>query len=203
MRHGEIAVLRYVLPGARIEMVWPCRIVEERADLVALFIAAGSRYKAGPKRTAAEKRAKPSPPLPPAEYVWRSDTLRLMFPGKAHSVLLFWANEGNDARFDRYFVNLEEPFRRTSLGFDTQDHTLDVIVNPDLSWKWRDEEELDNHVREGFFSPKLASEIRAEGTRVIGEITSGSHPCLAGWNRWRPLPSWEIPSIPDGWDRSV
>jgi predicted RNA-binding protein associated with RNAse of E/G family len=199
MRQGEIAVLRYVLQGGRIEMAWPCRVVEDRADLVALFIAAGSRYKAGPKRTAAEKRARASPALPPDEYVWRSDTLRLMFPGKAHSVLLFWATETDDAQFDRYFVNLEEPFRRTPLGFDTQDHTLDVIVNPDLSWKWRDEEELDNHVREGFFTPELASAVRAEGGRVIAEIEAGVHPCL-GWNRWRPEPGWSIPGIPNGWD---
>lgn len=199
-RPGEVVALRYVLTDGRIEIAWPCRVVEDRDDLVALFVAAGSRYKAGPKRTAAQKRARPSPRLPPDEYVWRSDMLRLMFPGRSHSVWLFWENGDEGTRLSRYFVNLEEPFRRTAIGFDTQDHTLDVIVNSDLSWSWRDEPELDNHVREGFFTPELADAVRAEGTRVIDEITSGVHPCLSGWSEWRPRPEWGYPSIPAGWD---
>ena len=31
-------------------MCWPCRVVEDRDDLVALFIAARSPYKAGSKK---------------------------------------------------------------------------------------------------------------------------------------------------------
>ena len=58
-RLGEAVVLRYVTTDGRIEMCWPCRVVEDRDDLVALFIAAGSPYKAGPKKTAAEKRRQP------------------------------------------------------------------------------------------------------------------------------------------------
>lgn len=85
-RPGEVVALRYVLTDGRIEMCWPCRVVRDDAELLALFIAAGSKYKAGPKRTAAEKRARPSPPVPPDEYLWRADTLRLMFPGRCHAV---------------------------------------------------------------------------------------------------------------------
>src|SRR5690349_23412838 len=106
-------------------MCWPCRVVEDRDELLALFIAAGSVYKAGPKRSAAEKRSGARARVPPHEYVWRNDTLRLMFPGKHHSVSLFWSHS-----FLKYFVNMEEPFRRTPIGFDTQDHTLDVNVTP-------------------------------------------------------------------------
>ncbi|HEY9183071.1 MAG TPA: DUF402 domain-containing protein [Gammaproteobacteria bacterium] len=192
--------LRYVLTDGQIEIAWPCRVVEDGADVVALFIAAGSRYKAGPKRTAAEKHLRPSPQLPPDEHVWRSDTLRLMFPGRRHSVSLFWERGNNGTQFDRYFVNLEEPFRRTAIGFDTQDHTLDVVVRPDLECTWRDEAEFANHVREGFFTPELASRIRAEGARVIDEITKRTHPCLSGWSGWRPRAEWGVPTIPAGWD---
>lgn len=89
-RHGDVAVLRYVTTDGRIEMCWPCRIVQDRDDLVALFIAAGSPYKAGPKKSAALKRRHARRALPPDEYIWRNDTLRLMFPGRSHSVLIFW-----------------------------------------------------------------------------------------------------------------
>ncbi len=133
------------------------------AELLALFIAAGSAYKAGPKRTAAEKRSLPRARLPPDEYVWRNDTLRLMFPGRRHSVWLSWTQDVSSRRFAKYFVNLEEPFRRTPLGFDTADHTLDVEVTPHLRWNWRDAGELAEHVKHGFYTPALAREVWNEG----------------------------------------
>jgi Protein of unknown function (DUF402) len=196
---GENVTLRYVLTDGRIEMCWPCRVVEDSDTLVVLFIAAGSNYKAGPKRTAAAKRASPSPPLPPNEYLWRRDVLRLMLPGRQHSVWLFWEEDDGGRRFSRYFVNMEEPYRRTAIGFDTQDHTLDINVFPDLTWSWRDEGELENHVTEGFFTRELAESIRSEAAKVIDEISRNSHPCLAGWSKWSPDPAWEIPRVSDRW----
>ena len=180
-------------------MCWPCRVVEDSDDLLALFIAAGSTFLADPKLTAAEKRAANRGQLPDGELLWHTDALRLMQPGTAHSVLLFWDGAGSERRLNRYFVNLEEPFRRTACGFDTQDHTLDVVVTPALAWAWRDEQELDNHVGEKFFTPALAAEIRTEGRRVIDSLAAGTHPCLQGWARWSPDPAWSVPSIPAEW----
>lgn len=196
---GRSVDLRYVLADGRIEMCWPCRAVHDSNDLVALFIAAGSKYKANPKRTAAEKRREPSPAIPTGEFVWRSDTLRLMFPGRTHSVSLFWTDSGDGRRLGKYFINMEEPLRRTPIGFDTQDHTLDVVVQPDLSWAWRDEEELANHVAEGFFTPSLAEAVRDEGLKVIDEFRRGTHPCLSGWPDWTPESDWEIPVVSESW----
>ncbi len=197
---GAIAVLRYVTTDGRIEICWPCRVVEDRDDLVALFIAAGSPYKAGPKKTAAEKRDPPGRVLPPDEYFWRTDTLRLMFPGQSHSVSLSWGPQAAPRRLLKYFVNMEEPFRRTAVGFDTQDHTLDIEVTPELTWRWRDEQELANHVKEGFYTVGLAKAVRAEGERAIDAIRRRDHECVRGWAEWTPLPEWGIPPFIDGWD---
>jgi hypothetical protein len=119
-----------------------------------------------------------------------------MFPGRQHSVWVFWENGDRGREFSRYFVNLEEPCRRTPIGFDTQDHTLDIVVQPDLTWNWRDEAELEAHVGEGFFTRELAESIRAEGTRVIDEISRQQHPCLS-WPDWVPNPEWTIPHLSD------
>jgi hypothetical protein len=189
-------VLRYITTDGRIEMCWPCRVVEDSDDLVALFIAAGSPYKAGPKRSAAAKRRNPSPPLPPDEYVWRNDTLRLMLPGRA----LSWGVEGGTRKLLKYFVNLEEPCRRTAVGFDTQDHTLDVEVTPSFAWRWRDEEELANHVAERFYTAELAAAARLEGTRVIEAIERFAHPCTRGWPQWAPPAEWPPPPFVAAWD---
>jgi hypothetical protein len=199
-RHGDIVVLRYITTDGRIEMCWPCRVVVDRDDLVALFIAAGSPYKAGPKRTAAEKRRQPRVQLPPDEYVWRNDTLRLMLPGRLHSVSMFWALQSGQRRLLKYFVNMEEPFRRTAVGFDTQDHTLDIEVSAELDWRWRDEQEMANHVSAGFYTPELAAAARAEGERAIDAICSRSHVCMQGWADWQPASEWERAGFIDGWD---
>jgi hypothetical protein len=199
---GSTVDLRYVLTDGRIEMCWPCRVVKDSDDLVALFIAAGSRYKANPKRTAAQKRAEPSPQAPTGEFVWRSDTLRLMFPGRAHSVWLFWADSDDGRQLSKFFINMEEPFRRTPAGFDTQDHTLDIVMHPNRSWEWRDEEELQNHIREGFFTADLAIAARDEGTSAVQAILRAEHPCLVGWPDWAPEDDWEIPQVSAEWART-
>lgn len=197
---GDVVVLRYITSGGRIEMCWPGRIVEDRDDLVALFIAAGSTYKAGPKKSAAEKRRQPRTRLPPDDYVWRNDTLRLLSPGQSHSVSLSWEREGEARRFVKYFVNMEEPFRRTVIGFDTQDHTLDIEFTPTLAWRWRDEQELANHVTEGFYTAELARAARGEGEQVIDAMGRREHECLRGWAEWSPPPEWRIPGFVAGWD---
>ena len=197
---GEVVALRYITTAGQVDMVWPCRTIVDRPDVVALFIPAGSVTHVDPKRTAAEKRARPQPQVPLGRMVWRRDTLRLLFPGQHHSVWLYWERDAAGRRFAGYFVNLEEPIRRTPIGFDTQDHTLDVVVSPALDWRWRDEGELGNHVAEGFFTPELAAAVRAEGERVIAAIEERAHPCLHGWVDWTPDPTWEIPAMPDGWD---
>ena len=196
---GDVIVLRYITTAGQVDMCWPCRVVADQPGIVALFIAAGSIVHNDPKRTAAEKRAVPPPPVPAGRMVWRRDTLRLLFPGQHHSLWLNWEGQGAERRFTGYFVNLEEPFRRTPVGIDTQDHTLDVVVNPGLEWRWRDEEEFDNHVAHGFFTAELAAAVRAEGERVIAAIGERTHPCH-DWTDWVPDPAWEIPSMPDGWD---
>lgn len=196
-RPGDVAALRYLTTDGRIEMGWPCRVVENTPSLLALFIAAGSKYKAAPKRTAVEKLSMPRFALPPDEHTWRRDTLRLMFPGRHHSVWLFWSNDTHE--FTGYYVNMEEPFRHTAVGFDTQDHTLDINVAPDLTWKWRDTESLEEHVRHGFYTQYLADEVWNEGRRAIDEILRGDHPCLKGWHKWQPDPGWPVPEIPAEW----
>jgi predicted RNA-binding protein associated with RNAse of E/G family len=126
-----------------------------------------------------------------------------MLPGHCHSVLLFWDGTEDERRFSYYFVNMEEPLRRTPIGVDTQDHTIDINVNPDLTWTWRDEMELANHVSHGYYTADLALAARLEGERVIKAIVDGTHPCRNGWDTWSPDPTWQTPGIPSGWDTTA
>ncbi|MGC3982397.1 MAG: DUF402 domain-containing protein [Steroidobacteraceae bacterium] len=196
---GAAVALRSITTDGRIDMCWPCRVVRDTDKILVLFIAAGSPYKAGPKQTAASKRLTTRQHLPPDEYIWRHDTLRIMLPGQSHSVSIFWNNITGTRQLLKYFINMEEPFRRTAVGFDTQDHTLDIEVSPDLAWRWRDEEELDSHVIEGFYTPALAAAARSEGETTIQAILSSNHECMQGWSNWAPPPEWAVPQFPPQW----
>ena len=81
-----------------------------------------------------------------------------------------------------WYVNLEEPWRETPLGFDSTDHLLDVVVDPDRSWRWKDEDHLAQAVEVGLFSQKRADEFRSEGERVIKRIEAWSAPFEPGCN---------------------
>ena len=192
-------MLRYITTDRRIDFAWPCRVVEDHGALLALFIAAGSVCKADPKQSAAQKLAGEKKARPTHDVLWRHDTLRLMFPGASHSVWLFWEGTGAGRRFTRYFVNLEAPFVRTADGFETQDHTLDIVVTPQLECTWRDEEDFDHHVALGLYSPELAAAARTEGQRAIDAIGKGTHPCLR-WPNWSPDPDWPVPTLPTNWN---
>jgi Protein of unknown function (DUF402) len=112
-------------------------------------------------------------------------------PGRAHSIWLFWESW----RFAGWYVQLEEPWRPSRFGFDTTDHPLDIWVESDGTWQWRDEHELNVAVELGFFDAEQAAAFRAEGERVITEW-----PFPTGWEDWRADPSWPVPSANDEWE---
>jgi predicted RNA-binding protein associated with RNAse of E/G family len=99
-----------------------------------------------------------------------------------------------------WYINLEAPWRRTSIGFDTQDLVLDVTVTDDLStWAWKDEDELAWSVSTGITSPEEAAVIRAEGMRAIQAMETRAWPFQHDWSMWRPNPEWGIPTLPANW----
>jgi predicted RNA-binding protein associated with RNAse of E/G family len=116
----------------------------------------------------------------------------------AHAIHLWWRPP--DWRFGGWYINLQEPIRPTPLGFDFMDHVLDVVIDPDLSWRWKDEEELEEAVRLGLLSRQEAASIRAEGERVIAQLEAREPPFCDGWERWQPDPAWPIPGLAAGWD---
>ena len=118
--------------------------------------------------------------------------------GASHSVYVHWGRAGE---FLGWYVNLEEPWRETALGFDTTDHLLDVWIEPDRSWRWKDEDHLAEAVEIGLFTAEKARTIRLEGERAIERIRAWTEPFNEGWPGWRPDREWPLPAMPHGWDR--
>lgn len=85
-------------------------------------------------------------------------------------------------------------FRRDGLAFDTKDHELDIWIDASGSWRWKDEERMDDWVRQGRFTSEDVAVIRAEGERVLAEW-----PFPTGWEDWQPDLSWAAPTLPQDW----
>ncbi len=122
--------------------------------------------------------------------------LRLSIPGEHYSVLIFQF----EGRIRQWYINLEHPLQRTPLGFDYEDQVLDVIVAPDLgSWRWDDEDELEEAVAAGLITAKESAGLYALGKKVIAELQSGTS-VFNGWANWTPGPTQRIPELPERWD---
>ena len=188
---GDHVVLRYVTRfDGGVGMSWPYTVVQDTPDLLALYIPTGATYMQWSTPPATGRREL-------VEARWRRDVLRLMFPGEAYSVWLFW--EGEPRQFTTYYVNFEEPFRRTPIGFDTNDHTLDIMVAPDFSWHWKDREDFEALIVNGHFSPEFGDELRANADRVVETIEARSGPFAAGWETWLPRTEWATPTLHPRW----
>jgi len=199
---GDTLVLRYLTRDGKPGMSWPSVLVEDREDVLALFIPEGATYKQWRVSRREDGTPDPAAPRRLVDGAWRRDTLRLMFPGRHHSVWLSWDRTPEGRQFHGYYVNMEEPYRRTSVGVDTNDHALDVVVAPDLSWTWKDEDELERRALNGIYYPDFAARIRAEGEQAIAALERRLPPFTGEWVEWAPPEDWAIPELPTGWDTS-
>ena len=196
---GDQIVLREVWR----DNVWSARpelVVRDSSELLALYLPAGSIWERPTSQDGRPLR------MPVSEWVLEEarqpiETLRLASPGRSHSVLLLW-REGF-GEFLRWYVNLEDPLRRSTIGFDYMDQVLDIEICPDLTgWYWKDEDELREAQEAGLISSQRAAELRVEGEAVIRQMETREPPFNGGWERWRPDPSWPIPLLLDGWQKA-
>lgn len=191
---GEEVVLRYFNRGRPTGAV-PTRAVSAD-DGPVLWLAPGTTVKwpgvAGRPVREVPLEERYTLPLGVIDRPWKGDgVLILGRQGRAHSIWLFWESW----RFAGWYVQLEAPWRPFRFGFDTEDHTLDIWIESDGSWQWKDEHELDVAVELGFFTSEQAAAFRAEGERVIAEW-----PFPTGWEEWRADPSWPVPLVPGDWE---
>jgi len=89
---------------------------------------------------------------------------------------------------------------RNAVGFESMDLMLDVIAEPDLSWRWKDRDEFDEIVQRGIFEPELRDRVLAEAIDTIADIERRRTPFDEPWPSWRPDPTWRTPALPAGWN---
>jgi predicted RNA-binding protein associated with RNAse of E/G family len=119
---------------------------------------------------------------------WGLPALAVHAPGTGHSVILIWEP---DWRLSCWYVNLESDLERTGRRFQYEERVLDIVVEPDMSsWRWKDEEELEEAVSRGLFTREQAREFREEGERAVRRLLSRERPYDERWEDWRPPEGW-------------
>jgi predicted RNA-binding protein associated with RNAse of E/G family len=63
-------------------------------------------------------------------------------------------------------LNPQAPYTRTNIGIDTLDHELDIVVDLDGAWRFKDADLLETCVHHGRFSRAEADAITVEGQRL-------------------------------------
>jgi protein associated with RNAse G/E len=111
---------------------------------------------------------------------------------------LFWHHESN--KFSNYYVNIQLPFTRTALGFDTLDLDLDIVVSENYEWKWKDVDEYQAGITDGGIKTEWVRGIENSKEEVLTRINNHSYPIDGSWINWRPDPLWSLPKLPDKWE---
>ncbi|SCG69914.1 Protein of unknown function [Micromonospora echinaurantiaca] len=206
---GRLIVHRNVRRG-RIGWVRPARVVSDDDRGLLLWIARDTPVANEVTVAGLGMRAMPFAEWIAASYRlavgrWNGPPLLKFLPtGAAHSV--WWFRDARD-EFATWYVNLEEPGVRWDdgalAGVDVVDQDLDVLVRPDRSWEWKDEEEFVERLAypdDYWVADEYA--VRAEGKRVIALAEAGEFPFDGTWCDFTPPPDWAVPeALPAGWDR--
>ncbi|AWI30739.1 DUF402 domain-containing protein [Streptomyces tirandamycinicus] len=203
---GEQILWRYRGNGSsEVHICRPVTVVRDTDELLAVWMAPGTECV---KPVLADGTPVHDEPLvtrytAPRKTVrarWSgTGVLKLARPGDAWSVWLFWEQGW---RFRNWYVNLEEPHLRWSGGIDSEDHFLDIAVQPDRSWYWLDEDEFDQARTAGLMAEDQARRVRAAGLDAVALIRDWGPPYSDGWEDWRPDPRWPVPELPADWNRT-
>lgn len=197
---GEPVVWRSIDPTHGVATVWARTVVEDTDDLIVLYTPNGSP---GKQRTG--QRGGPRGRMllewdgRHRDLVWeRTNALLVHRPGDHHSLWLAWDAASWEPTW-RY-IDLQEPWRRTPIGFDSRDLWLDLWAEPRRDeWHWKDDDELAWLVEQGRVDQARAIEIRSIGERALETVLRREPPLDRDWTAWRPDPSWAIPALPPDW----
>jgi predicted RNA-binding protein associated with RNAse of E/G family len=196
----------------RLGWVRPVRVVSDDDRGLLVWLASGSVVA---NEVAADGRGMRGRPF--AEWITLSHGLRehswdgpgvLKFHpvGADHSVWWFRDAAG---RFANWYVNLEERAIRWDdgdlAGIDVVDQDLDIVVDPDRTWRWKDEDEFTERLAfPDHYWVRDEAAVRDEGWRVVKQIEAGEFPFDGTWTDFQPDPVWETPTtLPAGWNRAA
>ena len=178
MRTGDVVEVRSVFRG-RVRWAFPWRVVADDDELLVMHLAPGTVGVSMGRDANGRYVDRWVTDEAPRAHTWTTHhVLALTRRGDAYSLWLLWSEEWV---FRGWYVQLQEPIVELDGAVESMDHALDVQVDPDGSWHWKDEADFAEARALGAFDDAKAATIRAEGERVVA-----AKPWPTGWEDWRP-----------------
>jgi hypothetical protein len=115
--------------------------------------------------------------------------------GRWARINLGW--DRSTSEFLGWYVNFEHPAEATPSGLVTMDLVLDLWVNPDRSWEWKDRGDYQDLLKDGTLDPGVDDQLRTEAARVLTEISERIGPFADRWLAFEPDRGWQIPTLPE------
>ena len=169
-------------------------VVADEPELLATFLPVGAQFVFA----AGDHGLGPHPWL--GRGAWEGHgVLMLQRPGERYAVWHFWT--GAERAFAGWYVNLQEPFRRTPIGYDTYDLELDVWMPAGGEWSFKDDDLLDVRVARAVSRPPRPRRSGRSGPRSApcstAERSGGIRPGRAG----RRIRAGRVPPPGAGWEK--
>ena len=194
--------------GIYREMVWnavPTSVVKDSAEELVLALVPGIKcrfeenYAKGKKSNSRRWDYKDRDWVL-KEFIWHTNrVLAIIEPEKYYAIMHFW-NHAHD-EFLGYYINFQLPFKRSHCGIDTLDLDLDIEIEPNLSFHWKDEADYQTAVDHGVITPEWLQGIEAAKKDVLDKLETRSYPFDGTWLNWMPDPNWESLDLPETWNK--
>jgi hypothetical protein len=194
--YGDTIVRREVLNDGRPWMASVVYVVDDSDEQLVTYTPSGARFGFLDGAFPTESGRHPWEDV--GKQRWEGHgVLQIQRPGDDHAVWCFWT--GADRVFRTWYVNIQEAFRRTPIGFDTQDLELDIVVSPDGTWELKDADIMDQRTEEGRFHPAQVKRVFALGDELIARLRAGDWWWDETWSSWEPDPAWDAVDLPADW----
>jgi Protein of unknown function (DUF402) len=188
---GQAIVFRQVWQRRPL-FAFPCLVVSDAPGLLVTYLPERAPFGAVPG-------------WPGGVHPWANrecweghGTLMLRRPGDRYSIWVFW--HGEEREFECWYVNLEQPYRRSAIGIDSLDHELDLWSEDGLTWHLKDEEGVELRVSEGRFDAREAERIWTDAAAFQAEYAHSGPWWDLAWAEWTPPADLVTPSLPEGWE---
>lgn len=201
---GEIIVWR----GIFRNRVWHAQaviVVKETSKEIVLALLPGAEGMIEPDYVKSQKRGKrrwdfKNQSWDLEKFTWHTNRLLfLLEPEKYYSTIHFWNNSSN--AFLCYYINFQLPFQRSNCGIDTLDLDLDLVINPDLSYEWKDLDDYQKAIDSEIIFPEWVEGIEHAKPEILDKLRLHQYPFDGSWLDWLPEPSWSPPILPKNWDK--
>jgi len=134
------------------------------------------------------------------KYTWHTNRfLILLKPEAFYATVFIWQHATNEFRC--YYINFQLPFKCSHCGLDTFDLELDLVIEPDYNWQWKDVEEYQRGIEAGILRADWVQGIENAQKDVFAKLEQRTYPLDGRWLDWKPDPTWTAPKLPAGWDK--